>query len=240
VTLSQKSVTSVGALRALAHPIRLDIMEALVVHGPQTASDLGTRLGQNPSNCSWHLRKLAEYGFVREQNGHYGRRRPWQAVAEGLTWGEDVPDMQSERASNALSDLMLQREIQRLRAARATAAAEPPEWRDATNGVSSLVYLTAAEATEMIDTLRQTLLEFAEARHHDSAARPEGARLVSTVAWVSPAGQLPAPKSADDGLGDVVGTLPIPIVRPENRPADQVADDAPELVTGGLDGQRNE
>jgi DNA-binding transcriptional ArsR family regulator len=239
MTLAQKSVTSVDALRALAHPIRLDIMEALVVHGPQTASELGTRLGQNPSNCSWHLRKLAEYGFVREQSGYHGRRRPWQAVVEGLTWGEDVPDTRTERASNALSDLMMQREIQRFRAARATAAAEPPEWRDAPNAVNSLVYLTAVEATQMIETLKQTLLILAEARCHDSAARPEGARLVSTVAWVTPAGPLPAPTSADAGLGDLVGGLPIPTVRPEDRPADQVADNATEIVTRGLDGQRN-
>jgi DNA-binding transcriptional ArsR family regulator len=195
VPLSQKQVTSAESLRALAHPLRLEILELLVVNGALTASELGARLGQNASNCSWHLRKLAEYGFVREQSARSGRRRPWQAVAEGLTWGDDVPDPATERAANALSDLMLQREIQRLRAARATAAAETEEWRDATSGVSALVYLTAGEAIQLIDSFRQTLEELAAARHHHSEARPEGARLVSTVAWVTPAG--PPPPEAD-------------------------------------------
>jgi DNA-binding transcriptional ArsR family regulator len=188
VAITQKSVTSPDALKALAHPVRMDILEALVVEGPLTASELGQRLGQNPSNCSWHLRKLADHGFVREVSGRHGRRRPWQAVAEGLAWGEDDPDARTARAADALSDLMVQREVQRLRAARAVRASETPEWRDATNGVGSLVYLTAAEAESLITSIHHTLLGFAESRHHDQAARPPGARLVSVVAWVTPTG----------------------------------------------------
>jgi DNA-binding transcriptional ArsR family regulator len=188
MAITQKSVTSPEALKALAHPLRMDILEALVVDGPLTASQLGKRLHQNPSNCSWHLRKLADHGFVREVSGNHGRRRPWQAVAEGLAWGADDPDARTSRAADALSDLMLQREIQRLRAARAARAIETADWREATNSVGSLVYLTAAEATTLISRLHDTLLGFAEARHHDPAARPDGARLVSVVAWVTPTG----------------------------------------------------
>jgi DNA-binding transcriptional ArsR family regulator len=188
MAITQKAVTSADALKALAHPVRMDILEALVVEGPLTASELGKRLGQNPSNCSWHLRKLGEHGFVRELTGRHGRRRPWQAVAEGLTWGEDDPDARTARAADALSDLMLQREVQRLRAARSVRDSETPEWRDATNSVGSLVYLTAAEADALITSIHDTLLGFAETRHHDPTARPPGARLVSVVAWVTPTG----------------------------------------------------
>jgi DNA-binding transcriptional ArsR family regulator len=186
MTITQKAVTSPDALKALAHPVRMDILEALVVEGPLTASQLGERLDQNPSNCSWHLRKLADHGFVRAVTGNHGRRRPWQAVAEGLTWGEDDPDARTTRAADALSDLMLQREIQRLRAARAGRANETAAWREATNSVGSLVYLTAAEATALITSIHDTLLGFEVDLHHDPAAMPAGSLLVSVVAWVTP------------------------------------------------------
>src|SRR2546423_11325721 len=75
------------ALRAMAHPVRLRLMEELLIRGPATATELAERVGENPANCSWHLRQLAKYGFVEEAGGGTGRQRPWQIVPKGQRWG---------------------------------------------------------------------------------------------------------------------------------------------------------
>lgn len=61
-----RQLTDPTDLRALAHPVRMSILEQLIVFGPLTASELATRIDESPANCSWHLRKLAEHGFVEE------------------------------------------------------------------------------------------------------------------------------------------------------------------------------
>ncbi|MEO6512975.1 MAG: helix-turn-helix domain-containing protein, partial [Nocardioides sp.] len=79
-----RRLNDVRELKALAHPVRMGIIEHLSVSGPLTATELADRMDETPANCSWHLRKLAEHGFVEEAEGGtagQGRKRPWQVVA---------------------------------------------------------------------------------------------------------------------------------------------------------------
>jgi predicted ArsR family transcriptional regulator len=187
--LSRRRVTDAASLRALAHPLRLDLLELLVVHGPQTASQAAERLGQTPANCSWHLRKLAEHGFVREAQGTGGRSRPWRAVTEGLTWGDPADDPAAAAAGEGLTDMLLERELQRFRAARAATASEPAEWREATSLNQSKLWLTAEEAAGISEAMRELFLSYGD-RVTDPGQRPSGARLVSVVGWLVPSGPL--------------------------------------------------
>ena len=68
-------------MRALAHPVRLALLEALTDAGQLTATEAGERVGESPANTSFHLRQLAKYGFVEEAEGGTGRRRPWKLRA---------------------------------------------------------------------------------------------------------------------------------------------------------------
>ena len=188
--LARRRVTEADALKALAHPVRMAILGALVTEGPLTASQVAALVEESPSNCSWHLRRLAEHGFVREARGGTGRNRPWQAVSEGLEWGDDAGDGQDQAgqlAAEALTDMLVERELQRLRAARASRDREPEEWREATGISRSQVWLTAEEAHDLQAELREVMM-----RHADRASAPErrpaGARLVSMVGWLVPSG----------------------------------------------------
>ena len=185
--LSQRRITDAASLKALAHPTRVAILEVLVTEGARTATELGTILGESPANCSWHLRKLAEHGFVREAGGGAGRNRPWRAVSEGLTWGEADDEPAAAAAGRGLSDMLLEREVQRLRAAQAAQPSEPADWRAATEVVSSKMWLTAEEAAEVGSELIALFTRFSE-RIQEPETRPEGARLVATVGWVIPNG----------------------------------------------------
>jgi DNA-binding transcriptional ArsR family regulator len=51
-------------LRAMAHPLRVQIIGLLRRHGPSTATGLARRLGVNSGSASYHLRQLADAGFV--------------------------------------------------------------------------------------------------------------------------------------------------------------------------------
>ena len=152
---NRRTLSDAADLKALAHPLRLDLLEILVLRGPRTATQLAAELGGSPSNCSWHLRKLAEHGFVTEVPGATGRQRPWQAVSEGLRWAEGEDDEpEASAAGHALTDMMLTRELQRLRAAQEAERFEPPEWREASNVVQSALWLTAEEGKQFFEVCR--------------------------------------------------------------------------------------
>lgn len=185
--ITRRRVTDAGALKALAHPVRLGLLELLVTEGPLTATEAGRLLDQTPANCSWHLRKLAEHGFVREAPSRGGRTRPWRAVSEGLTWEDGDEDPELTAAGEALSDMLLERELQRFRAARASAVSEPREWREATGLNRSRLWLTPEEARALSEEMVALFLRHAE-RLTDPDKRPEGARLVSLVGWLAPSG----------------------------------------------------
>lgn len=84
-------------LRTLAHPLRSRLLTALRLHGPATATALAQRFGSNSGTTSYHLRKLAEVGLVRDAAEHGdGRDRWWQAASDAHSFAEheflDDPD----------------------------------------------------------------------------------------------------------------------------------------------------
>ena len=75
------------SLRGLAHPLRMQLLNALRRRGPATASMLAERLGESSGATSYHLRQLAEHGFIADAPEHgKGRERWWKAVDQGLTF----------------------------------------------------------------------------------------------------------------------------------------------------------
>ena len=199
--LARRRITDPEALKVLAHPLRMALLSALVSEGPMTASQAASLLDESPSNCSWHLRKLAEHGFVREARGGTGRNRPWQAVSEGLEWGapeESADDRPGTRiAADALTDILVDQEVQRLRAARASRDTEPADWQEASGLVQSQLWLTAEEARTLRTELAELLVRHADRSGHP-VRRPDGARLMSLVGWLVPSG----PPRADEQHAD--------------------------------------
>lgn len=184
--LVNRRVTSASSLKALAHPLRLALLELLVARGPLTASEAAGEVGASPSNCSWHLRKLSAHGFVREAPGGTGRDRPWRAVREGIAWAWEDETVDPSAAEEGLADLLLERELQRYRAARSQRAGETSEWREATGLQQGQLWLTAEQAGRITDYISSLLRSGSSAE--GAQQRPEGARLVSLVSWLVPAG----------------------------------------------------
>lgn len=96
-------------MRALAHPVRLAILDCLRADGPSTATALSEHVGASPSVASWHLRQLAKHGLVRDAEGHgNGRERWWEAVSRGIRFS--VTDEPGRQAARALTSALEQSE----------------------------------------------------------------------------------------------------------------------------------
>lgn len=182
----ERKLSDPRSMRAVAHPVRLGIMEQLAVHGPMTATELAGRLHETPSNCSWHVRKLAEHGFVEEAEGGTGRKRPWQAVSLGMNWGDADESPEIARAGDALSQLMIEREVARFATSRARRHQDAPPWQEASTSSQSMMWLTAAELNEINLAVRELMMSRIDRFEHPER-RPDGARICVFVAWGAPA-----------------------------------------------------
>ncbi|NUT35667.1 MAG: helix-turn-helix domain-containing protein [Hamadaea sp.] len=177
--------TDPQALKALAHPLRLKILEELALRGPMTATAVAERIGDSAANCSWHLRQLAKYGYVDDAEGGTGRQRPWKYVPVGNRWGspDDSPELAA--AGDAVAEIMLDREVAQLRAWNGGQRHKDPTWTEAAFILQSVAWLTPEELTEAAEAVRAVVLRHMD-RFADPSLRPEGARPVRMLAWGIP------------------------------------------------------
>jgi DNA-binding transcriptional ArsR family regulator len=80
-----RQLTDPAALKALAHPLRQRILRQLDREGPATSTTLARALGENTGATSYHLRQLAEHGFVEDvPDRGQGRERWWRARPQDI------------------------------------------------------------------------------------------------------------------------------------------------------------
>src|SRR3954449_8654310 len=133
------TLTDPRAMRALAHPTRLALLDHLHAVGHATATECAAVVGDSPSSCSYHLRALAKWGFVEEGKGGAGRERPWRAAAARIEFSSDGLE------AAVLRDELVARQQQRLRDALRHEHELPPPWRRAAQTSASTLELTTKE-----------------------------------------------------------------------------------------------
>ncbi|WP_345763887.1 ArsR/SmtB family transcription factor [Diaminobutyricibacter sp. McL0608] len=130
----RRAVTDVRALRALAHPLRLALLNHLMTFGAQTASQCAEVVGSTASNCSYHLRSLARFGLVESVDPVDGRERPWRSTATGLQFGatdDQATTLGVDSAERLLVEKQIDDEANLTRRAVAQRDETPAGWRDA-------------------------------------------------------------------------------------------------------------
>jgi DNA-binding transcriptional ArsR family regulator len=96
-----------AALKGLAHPLRVQLLDALSVYGPNTASGLAERFGESSGATSYHLRQLEKHGFVREVEGRgSGRERWWERVPGGISLPSGSESKRADAATRAAGSLV--------------------------------------------------------------------------------------------------------------------------------------
>src|ERR1700722_4472239 len=140
-----RDVTDPKTLRALTHPVRLALLEALALEGPLTATAAGELIGESPTTCSFHFRQLAKYGFVEEADSGPGRLRPWKLVSVGMKFSDVTDDPEMSVAAKSLERMVFDRAMSRFSSFIATKASFPKEWQEAAQSSVSILWVTPAE-----------------------------------------------------------------------------------------------
>jgi len=147
------------ALRALAHPVRLRLLGLLRTDGPSTASALAGRLGLNSGATSYHLRQLAQHGFVADDEGRgNGRERWWRAVHQATrTSDEGVADPADRDAYDAYLQAVAVVYTERLQRAVEERPLLPDDWRGTTDLSDWHVRLTPARARQLVEAIHEVI-----------------------------------------------------------------------------------
>jgi len=166
-------VTDPRAIRALAHPVRLDLLELLVAIGPATAAQCGRILGVSQASCSFHLRQLAKYGLVVDAGpGQDRRERRWQMPDNRIR----LP--RSDGVTRQLFSVVVEREMQAILERAQRQDDDIAEWRGTEGPLAGVAVMSADEVTEVRRTITE-LLEPYFARAVSSGPRlPPGQRYV--------------------------------------------------------------
>ncbi len=167
-------VTGLDRIEALSQPIRLALLDLVRRNGPSTATEAGTALGISPAATSYHLRVLAQNGFLEEVGDEPdGRKRRWKATVAPMT----VDPTASADPAEALA-------LDKLEAAYFEHAAEvfagyverrhefPQRWRQAATSVQDTLYLTPGEVARLRDDLVKVLARY---RSRRTGPTPEAA-----------------------------------------------------------------
>ncbi|TNC25414.1 ArsR/SmtB family transcription factor [Amycolatopsis alkalitolerans] len=141
----RRRIKDAELMRALAHPLRASLLSYLMAAGPRTASECATAVDSSASNCSWHLRQLAQWGLVERVEATDGREHPWRAMPVGLDFGE--PGESHER--KALAGTWLREDEVLAQRYLDTADDIEPEWRQAAAVNTYALRITPEELEEL-------------------------------------------------------------------------------------------
>lgn len=117
------------SLRALAHPLRVQMLRLLRQRGPATASRLAELTGESSGTTSWHLRQLAEHGFIEQDTERGNRRERWWRAAHETTSLHDEHLLNDPELAGSLN-VYLQAVLATQFAASTQFVAEMPIWPD--------------------------------------------------------------------------------------------------------------
>jgi DNA-binding transcriptional ArsR family regulator len=147
-------------LRALAHPLRLQLLQVLHVEGPATASGLARRLGESSGATSYHLRALHRAGMVEEAEQRNGRERWWQRVPERLLIPNSVPPEASDaerselQAAHAqIESILVERDEKALGQWTEIRYDLPLEWQDSQWIGNFRIWATPPEVRDFVSTV---------------------------------------------------------------------------------------
>lgn len=177
------------AIRAIAHPARLLVIEALYDHGRElTATQAAALAGTTPSAMSYHLRALERAGIVRRSTSSDGRERPWVRAGKDLRISLASPGNShaSALATGAVLSSAIETTRQRLLAAieRSAAAGAAKEGLDGViNFTHTAVLVTPEEARDLLVQLNALIQPW---RLEERADRPEAAGLLNVLLVATP------------------------------------------------------
>jgi DNA-binding transcriptional ArsR family regulator len=181
------AVLDAKGLRALAHPVRVQLIGLLRKHGHSTATRLAERLGVNSGTASYHLRQLAAAGFVEEDKDRgNARERWWRSVHQSIHF--DDPELIEQEPEAAMAYLQSVAAAFTLRTQRALNDFQtmPRVWRDNFGMSDWSLRLTPEEAQALQAELSAVVTRYRRDTPEAAATAPEGAERVALTLHILP------------------------------------------------------
>jgi hypothetical protein len=181
----RRELSDPRTMRALTHPVRLALLQALELEGPLTATQAGELIGEPPNTCSFHFRQLARYGFVEEAGPAPGRSRPWRLTTHRMHYTDLHEDPETAVAARGLDRMLREQYFGRLTAFYESRSGYPRAWQEVTGGSQALLHVTPEEL-KAIDEQVMTLLEPYLERNVDPAKRPAESLPIEVLLFAYP------------------------------------------------------
>jgi DNA-binding transcriptional ArsR family regulator len=181
---ASRRIADPRSIRALAHPARLAIINALATGEERTATQWAKVTGLSPSATAYHLKFLERHGFVETAPPAADRReRPWRATGRRTT--VDLDDSTPAGAAAAATVGAAYIDTTRALAVQFTQGAhtEPAEWRDAALDTADL-WLTAPEFHRVAEELAAVIEPYR--KRASRRQRPTDSRRVRAMTVVVP------------------------------------------------------
>jgi DNA-binding transcriptional ArsR family regulator len=195
-------VLDAAALKALAHPLRFQLIERLIEHGPATASELGRQVGESSGSTSYHLRQLAKHGLIEEapELGS-ARDRYWRGLKGGWSIdGFEVLEREESRDdAQMLLDEVLRARLQRIRRWHREAPRWGDRWVRSTIEMTGRFHLTRDELAALTHELVAVIERYRDlqaGRRDDPRLRGPDTVPVTVQVDAFPTG--PPPNEPDD------------------------------------------
>lgn len=181
------------ALKALAHPLRVQILRILQLRSRASVTSLAAELSETTGATSYHLRQLARHGFVEEfstdeageaGDKRVGRKQRWWRMAVDQIHMTGFEFMANEETREAVGFLL--REYQADRSRRlgnwyATAPQWPEQWQRASSDMDGHLTLNPRQLRALADELAAVMEKY-------RTTKPgRGARLIDVQYAVFPA-----------------------------------------------------
>ena len=190
---STKRLDDPRTMRALAHPLRLQLLSVLRTDGPATVSTLAEAVDESVALVSYHLHQLAAHGFIEEapELARDRRERWWKATHQRSTWSAlDFLDTPEQRAAaGAFRREVLRLYNERLEQYLEEEPAWGQEWIAAADSSDYVIHLTAAELETLRDELGAVLERWVT--HGEREPDRAGAETVQLILHAFPRRQRP-------------------------------------------------
>lgn len=168
----EQVVSDPAHIRALAHPVRLELLDCLDDVGQATATECAEAIDESVASCSYHLRMLAKHGYI-EQVERPGREKPWKVVSHKRSQVIDRNAAGSVHAVSAMATIHVHRQLDRIQSWLQRAPQLPVDDLDVSTITGSSFYATYEEIRQFREDLWELSRRF-DGRWQHPELRPDG------------------------------------------------------------------
>ena len=175
-------VTDPRRLRALAHPLRLQLLRLIREHQPVTGARLASLIGESTASVSYHLSVLHRHGFVEPDPapGPTRRHKPWRATYDSLRIVSENPSgPPSETVEGTILGSMLTETRREQDAYFRGASGLAAAWQDLGTFELTDLVLTEPEFAQLTDEVAAVLTR------HRRRAKPAAGQARFSVSFIA-------------------------------------------------------